>query len=309
MPIPDYQSLMLPTLKALSGGAETKISDVRQRVIDAVGLTSEELRELLPSGRQTVVANRVSWAMMYMEKAGLVTRVTRGVYQLTEDGNSLLAKSPPRIDLNVLQEYSAFVEWKSKDHKPPKPEVPFPSPQGPLNDTPEEALERAARQLGEVLESEVLDRVRDSDPAFLERVVVDLLIAMGYGGGDEAKGQVTGKSGDGGIDGIIREDSLGLDEVYVQAKKYAADNSVGEGDLRNFAGAIDAAGTSKGVFVTTSSFTKGARNYLTKSPKRIVLIDGKELAHLLVRHNVGVRTKMGLEIKRIDEDYFQSEDN
>ena len=299
---------MLPTLRALSEGVETKISDVRQSVIDAVGLTSEQLQELLPSGRQTVFANRVGWAMIYMQKAGLAKRVRRGVYQLTAEGKSLLAKPPPKIDLNLLGTYPAFVKWKSNDQKPETPATP-PAPEEPPSETPEEALERAARHLSDLLEADVLDRIRSADPAFLESVVVDLLIAMGYGGGDAAKGQVTGKSGDGGIDGIIREDSLGLDEVYVQAKKYAADNSVGEGDLRNFAGAIDAAGTTKGVFVTTSSFTKGALNYLAKSPKRIVLIDGKELSHLLVRHNVGVRTKMGLEIKRIDEDYFQSEDN
>ena len=309
MPIPDFQSLMLPTLQALSGGAETKISDVRKQVIDVEGLTSKQLQELLPSGRQTVISNRVSWAMMYMDKAGLAKRVRRGVYQITEAGKTLLAGAPTRIDLGLLQTYPAFVEWKSKDHKQPEPSDSPELPKGTETATPEEALEHAARRLGEVLESEVLDRIRNSDPAFLERVVVDLLIAMGYGGGDEAKGRVTGKSGDGGIDGTIQEDALGLDEVYVQAKKYAAKNSVGEGDLRNFAGAIDAAGTTKGVFVTTSSFTKAAQIYLTRSPKRIILIDGKELAHLLVRHNVGVRTKMRLEVKRIDEDYFQSEDN
>ncbi|MDE0109010.1 MAG: restriction endonuclease [Bryobacterales bacterium] len=297
---------MLPTLKALSEGAETKISVVRQRVVDAEGLTSEQLEELLPSGQQTVFANRVSWAMMYMQKAGLATRVRRGVYQLSADGSSLLAQPPPKIDLNVLQEYPAFREWRSQNQKQAGTVA---SPPASPADTPEEALEGAARHLSDLLEADVLDRIRNSDPAFLESVVVDLLIAMGYGGGDAAKGQVTGKSGDGGIDGTIREDALGLDEVYVQAKKYAADNSVGEGDLRNFAGAIDAAGTTKGVFVTTSSFTKAARNYLTRSPKRIVLIDGREFARLMVRHNIGVRTKMNLAIKRIDEDYFQSEDN
>ena len=306
MPVPDYQALMLPTLKALAGGTETKISDVPKQVINAEGLTSEESQELLPSGRQTVIANRISWAMMYLEKADLVTRAGRGVYRVTESGKSLLVKAPPRIDQQLLKTIPAFREWKDKEPKQPKSGL---SPLEPAMVTPEETLEHAAKQLGEVLESEVLDRIRNSDPAFLERVVVDLLIAMGYGSGDEASGQVTGKSGDGGIDGTIREDALGLDEVYIQAKKYAADNTVGEGDLRNFAGAIDAAGTTKGVFVTTSTFTKAAKNYLMKSPKRIVLIDGQQLAHLLVWHGVGVRTKTSIEIKRIDEDYFESEDN
>jgi len=161
--------------------------------------------------------------------------------------------------------------------------------------------------LSGALEADVLHRVRDAAPAFLERVVVDLLIAMGYGGGDATMGRITGRSGDGGIDGTIREDALGLDEVYVQAKKYAVGNSVGEGDLRNFAGAIDAAGTTKGVFVTTSGFTNAAKDYVARSPKRIVLIDGAELARLMVRHGVGVRTRVRHEIKRIDEDYFVQE--
>ena len=171
-------------------------------------------------------------------------------------------------------------------------------------ETPEETLDRAAGELRTVLEAEVLARVRNAEPAFLEGVIVDLLIAMGYGGGDAAMGHVTGRSGDGGIDGTIREDALGLDEVYVQAKKYAHGNTVGEGDLRNFAGAIDAAGTTKGVFVTTAEFTRAAKDYVARSPKRIVLIDGEELARLMVRHGVGVRTRVRHEIKRIDEDYF-----
>ena len=183
-----------------------------------------------------------------------------------------------------------------------------PHPPDDSADTPEEALDRAARQARRALEADVLDRVRKAAPEFLERVVVDLLIAMGYGGGDAAMGRVTGRSGDGGIDGTIREDALGLDEVYLQAKKYAAGNTVGEGDLRNFAGAIDAANTTKGVFVTTASFTQAAKNYVARSPKRIVLIDGEALARLMVAHDVGVRIKIKYEIKRIDEDYFEPED-
>ena len=172
----------------------------------------------------------------------------------------------------------------------------------------EEALDHAAAQLRQSLEADLLDRVRAAPSAFLERVVVDLLIAMGYGGGDTARGRVTGQAGDGGIDGTIREDALGLDEVYLQAKKYAAGTTVGEGDLRNFAGAIDAANTTKGVFVTTAGFTRSATDYVAKSPKRIVLIDGEELARLMVVHEIGVRTRIRYAVKRIDEDYFAGED-
>ena len=168
-------------------------------------------------------------------------------------------------------------------------------------------MNAASLQLRDALETDVLDQVRKATPSFLEKVVVDLLIAMGYGGGDAAMGQVTGRSGDGGIDGTIREDALGLDEVYLQAKKYAAGNTVGENDLRNFAGALDATGATKGVFVTTSGFTHAARNYVARSPKRIVLIDGEELARLMVTHDIGVRRKIRYEVKRIDEDYFDPE--
>ena len=198
-------------------------------------------------------------------------------------------------------------EWKNQTHRK-TPSIERPEQQGnESGETPEETLDRAAAELRTVLEAEVLARVRNAEPAFLERAVVDLLIAMGYGGGDAAMGRVTGRSGDGGIDGTIREDALGLDEVYVQAKKYAHGNTVGEGDLRNFAGAIDAAGTTKGVFVTTAEFTRAAKDYVARSPKRIVLIDGEDLARLMVRHGVGVRTRVRHEIKRIDEDYFDLE--
>ena len=308
MLIPDYQSLMLPALKALSGGGETPISEVRAHVATVEGLTPDDVREMLPSGRQPVFTNRVSWAVMYMERAGLVQRVRRGVYRLTAEGEQLLAQAPARIDNKRLCDYPAYVEWSARKNVPALKKGTAPMPPDDVVDTPEEALDRTAEQLRHALEADLLDRVRKAEPAFLERVVVDLLIAMGYGGGDAAMGRVTGRSGDGGIDGTIREDALGLDEVYIQAKKYAADNTVGENDLRNFAGAIDAANTTKGVFVTTADFTKAARDYVARSPKRIVLIDGEALARLMVVHDVGVRRKIQYQIKRIDEDYFESED-
>lgn len=303
MPVPDYQTLMLPVLQALSGGAETQIAEVRARVAVAENLTSEDLKEMLPSKRQSVFANRVGWAVSYMEHPGLVERVRRAVYRVTAEGERLLQRKAPRIDLNVLRAYPAFVDWNTVRTRPSKSPTLL-EPSSESTDTPEEELEGMVQQLRRALEFDVLDRVRKATPAFLEQVVVDLLIAMGYGGGNAAMGRVTGGSGDGGIDGTIREDTLGLDEVYVQAKKYAEGNTVGESDLRNFAGAIDAAGTTKGVFVTTADFTRGVRNYVARSPKRIVPIDGEELARLMVAHDIGVRTRIRHQIKRIDEDYF-----
>ena len=307
MPIPDFQSLMLPALKALSTGAEKPIAEIRNHIAEAQGLTPEDMRELLPNGRQPVFVNRVSWALIHLGRAGLSERVRRGVWRLTTEGEKLLANAPPRIDMNYLRNYPAYVAWRTGKNTPPLSEdAALMSPDDSAN-TPEEELERVVQQLCDELEADVLDRVREAPPAFLEQVVVDLLIAMGYGKGDAAMGQVTGRSGDGGIDGKIREDALGLDEVYVQAKKYADGNTVGEGEIRNFAGAIDAAGTTKGVFVTTSGFTSAAKDYVARSPKRIVLIDGEELARLMVVHSIGVRTRIRHEIKRIDEDYFDQE--
>ena len=307
MTVPDFQSLMLPVLKALSDGSDVQVAEVCARVAAAEGLTPDDLLERTRGGHTTKLKDRVSWSITHFLYAGLVERARRAVYRITSDGKQLLSRDPTRIDLKLLLQYPAYVEWKNRTHRK-SPRIERPEQQDTESgETPEETLDRAAGELRTVLEAEVLARVRNAEPAFLERAVVDLLIAMGYGGGDAAMGHVTGRSGDGGIDGTIREDALGLDEVYVQAKKYAEGNTVGEGDLRNFAGAIDAAGTTKGVFVTTAEFTRAAKDYVARSPKRIVLIDGEELARLMVRHGVGVRTRVRHEIKRIDEDYFDLE--
>ena len=298
---------MLPALEALAGGREAPLSEVRERIAAVERLSIDDLREMLPSGRQSVFVNRVSWALMYLGRAGLTERVRRGVWRLTADGESLLADPPPHIDMNYLRKYPAYVAWRTGHNAPSSSDDSVSALSNGPADTPEEALEKAVRHLREALESEVLDRVRKAPPSILEQAVIDLLIAMGYGGGDAAMGRVTGGSGDHGIDGTIKEDALGLDEIYVQAKKYADGSTVGEGDLRNFAGAIDAAGTTKGVFVTTAGFTRAARDYVARSPKRIVLIDGEELARLMVQHDIGVRTRVSHAIKRIDEGYFDQE--
>ena len=285
--IPGTEELMLPVLMALADRVETPLADVRSRVAAALGLNTEDLLKTNPGGRAPLFRVRIKHATTQIKRVGLVERVRSAVYRLTEKGAQFLATNPSERDLK------SFLE---SPHVPTTVEPP-----------PEEALDHAATQLSRELEADVLDRVLQAAPAFLEQVVVDLMIAMGYGDGVAAMGQVTGGSGDGGIDGTIREDALGLDEVYLQAKKYADGNTVGESALRNFAGAIDATGAMKGVFVTTSSFTRAARDYVARSPKRIVLIDGDELARLMVKHNIGVRLKMRYEVKRIDEGYFDLE--
>ena len=298
MPVPDFQRLMLPVLRALEDGEDTSVRSVRERVASAEGLTDKDLGEMLPSGRQPAFVNRVAWALSYLLRAAVVERVRRGVYRVADEGKRLLADPPSRVDVRYLRRFPAFVKGKKKPYKGPDEPTP--------TKTPEEALEAADRELTEALEAEVLDRLRKAEPKFLERAVVALLIAMGYGGGDAARGRVTGRGGDGGIDGIIREDKLGLDEVYIQAKRYAS--GVGVGELRNFVGALVGARAQKGVFVATADFTASAKEFSAQSPKRIVLINGEDLARLMVRHDVGVRVRdphrRPILIKGIDEDFF-----
>ena len=279
MPVPDFQSLMLPVLRALADGKDTPVRDVRERVASAEGLTDKDLREMLPSGRTRVFTNRVAWALNYLLRAALVERVRRGVYRVADEGKRLLVKPPSRLDIRYLRRFPAFVASRKEAEKGPD------KPSG----TPEEALEAADRELTEALEAAVLYRLSKATPSFLEKAVVALLIAMGYGGGYASMGRVPGRTGDGGIDGTIKEDKLGLDEVYVQAKKYASGSTVGVGDVRNFVGALVGAHAHKGVFVTTADFTASAKDFAAQNPKRVVLINGRRLARLMVRHDVGVR--------------------
>ncbi len=302
---------MLPALKALADGAETPVSEIRDRVATAEGLTEEDRREMLSGGRQTVLANRISWALLYLGRAGLTERIRRGVWRLTAEGQRLLTDPPPRIDRKYLGNYPTYVDWQAGGASKNTSSFDGVSSTPPADesvDTPEEALDRAARQLRDMLEAEVLDRVREAPPEFLERLVVDLLIAMGYGGGDAAMGRVTRRSGDGGIDGIIREDALGLDNIYLQAKKYSENQTVGRPEVQQFVGSIQTKGTNKGVFVTTANFTRDAENYVVELHRPIVLIDGKELVRLMFKHDIGVREKTTYRVKRVDKDYFDSGD-
>ena len=307
MAVPDFQSLMLPVLKTLSTGKETTVDEMRKKVALAINLTQEDLRELLPRSKQTIFTNRISWAIVYLRHAELAEKIRRGVYRLTSEGEILLSRNNTGINMKTLENYPSYINWRQrKNTAETKTNTPTPHTEN-TSLTPEELMESAAREINSTLADEILERVQNAAPEFLERIVANLLTAMGYGGGDPKKAKVTGGTGDGGIDGIIREDSLGLDEIYLQAKKYATGRTVGENDLRNFAGAIDTANTTKGVFVTTSSFTKKAIAYVEKSPKRIILINGKELARLMIEHGIGIRLKTEYKVNRIDEDYFDSD--
>ena len=317
MAIPDSDSLMLVALKALAGGAEIHLSKVCDFVANELDITPEERQKRYTNSQALIFADRVSWATANLKAASLLERPRRGFCRITPDGEKLLADPPDRIDRKFLKSLPTYDEWENKVAARKKagqkeseelertPDISIKG--GTPGDTPEEIAEQAALEMKAALEADLLERVHQAPPDFLERLIIDLLGKMGYGGGDPKMGSVTGKSGDGGIDGKIKEDALGLDEVYVQAKRYDPEKVVGAGDLRNFVGAIDAEGVSKGVFVTTAKFNQAAKAVAHNSSKRIVLIDGEELTRLMVENGVGVREKTIIEIKRIDEDYFDFE--
>ena len=312
MPIPDYQSLMRPLLAFGSDGSEKNINDAIKGIADQLKLTDDERHQLLPSGKQPIFANRVHWARTYLDKAGAIKRTRRSHFEITDRGKQLLADNPERIDVEVLKQFPEFIAFqtpKTIDETGSSITTPPTSPELPESAvTPEEAIEQAEAQIFENLKSQLLVRTLEKSPSFFESLVVDLIIKMGYGGSRENVVQKLGKSGDEGIDGVVNEDALGLDVVYIQAKRYAADNTIGRERIQQFAGALVGQGASKGVFVTTSSFSKGAAEYATKVPQRIILIDGKKLAQLMVQYGVGVRIERTVEIKRIDLDYFDEGD-
>jgi restriction system protein len=305
MPVPDVQSLLLPVLKTFADGKGLRYVDTRKRLTESLKLTRDDELEMEPSGRYTKLQHHAYWATQYLLRAELVMLVRPGVFQLTEEGKQLLKDPSPSLSLDSLQNLPAYKQWQNNSKAAVNKDGSSSANAGP-DATPEKVAQIALQRLEDELQAEVLARVQESSPSFLEQVIVDLLIAMGYGGGEAARGTVTGRWGDGGIDGVIKEDALGLDEVYVQAKKYAGGNPVGESDVRNFVGAIDVANTAKGVFVTTADFTKSAKAYVERSSKRIILIDGPELARLMVQYGIGVRTRQTFQLKRIDEDYFDT---
>jgi len=306
MPIPDYQTLMLPVLKLAADGKEHKFSEAVEELADKFGLTTEERNELLPSGSQAVFNNRVGWARSYLKQAGLLASPRRGFFTITRTGIELLAINPLQVDASTLERYPEFIEFKNRKKDKGEGETELiSSSEQELILTPEDALASAYNKLSSALESEILGALKESSPSFFERVVVDLLVKMGYGGNRQDAGRALGKSGDGGIDGIINEDRLGLDVIYIQAKRW--DGVVGRPEIQKFAGALQGQRARKGVFITTSSFTKEAREYTAVIESKIILIDGEHLSKLMAEHNVGVSTVGQYEVKKLDSDYFDNE--
>lgn len=303
MAIPTYEDIMLPILRILSNGQEKRARDIAEILSDEFGLTKEERERLLPSGQQTFVSNRVGWARTHLNKAGLLENTSRGVYRITSLGSEILKQNPVRIDNNFLRQFPEFVEWF--DVKREKIAVVSTEAKSETEKTPEESLETAYQTIRNNLATEILDKVKSCSPSFFERLVVELLVAMGYGGTLQDAGKAVGKSGDGGIDGIIKEDRLGLDVIYLQAKRW--EGNVSRPEIQKFAGALLGNQARKGVFITTSDFTKEAKDYVKTISSNIILINGEELAELMIDYNVGVSVATTYEIKRIDSDYFSEE--
>jgi restriction system protein len=306
MAIPDYQTLMLPLLRAIEDGHDHSLRDVAVQLAQEFGITREEERALLPSGKQPVFLNRVGWARTYIKKAGLVEGWGRGQIRLTEEGTRVLAEAPERIDNAFLTRYPTFREWTGY-HPPTRPVGGQRSVQATVAEqlTPEELLESSHQTLRDALARDLLARVKQSPPDFFERLVVDLLVAMGYGGSRIDAGQAIGGTGDEGIDGIINEDRLGLDVVYVQAKRW--DRTVGRPEVQAFAGSLEGQRAQKGVMITTSAFSPDAQRFVKQIGKKIVLIDGNEVADYMIDFGVGVNRTRVFELKEIDESYFEAE--
>lgn len=297
--IPDYQTCMLPLLKYAADNKEHKLADAEEDLSDQFGLTAEERKELLPSKTQEVIFNRIGWARTYMKKAGLLEDTRRGVFKITERGQAVLGENLERLSTKYLRKFDEFNEFQKKhNEKDSKSENDVIS-----EATPEEMLEAGYTKLSENLVDDILVNIAKCSPSFFEHLVVDLLVHMGYGGSFSEAAQVVGKSGDEGIDGIIKEDKLGLDTIYIQAKRWKG--VVGRPEIQKFAGALLGQKASKGVFITTSSFTKEAEEYAASVDRKVVLIDGQKLASLMIEHNVGISTVRTFEIKRIDSDYFE----
>ena len=299
MPIPDYQTIMLPLLKAMADGRDRSVQDLSRDLVGVFRLTEVEQGQLLPSGRQPVFQNRVGWANTYLKKAGLVASPKRGRVKITDAGMALLAEHPARIDARFLERFPAFVAFRELRHEPEDQVEQAPAAES--ESTPMEALESAYARIHAELQEDLLEQVKAMSPRFFEQLVVDLLVRMGYGGNFRDAALAIGKSRDGGIDGIIKEDKLGLDTIYLQAKRWAG--SVGRPEIQKFAGALQGHRARKGVFITTSGFTEDAVSFALGIDK-IVLIDGPEVARLMIENDLGVSRVASFDVKKIDSDYF-----
>jgi restriction system protein len=304
MSIPDYQTIMLPFLESISDRKEHSYREMLESLSQHFTLNDSERKEMLASGTQAIFDNRVAWAKTYLKKAGLLESPRRGVFIITDRGLSVLSQKLEKINIPFLRQFPEFVEFQALK-KPTTNEQS--NNEETIGDTPEEVLESAYQRIQDSLGKELIAKVLNLTPAFFERLVVDLLVKMGYGGSIKDAGRAIGRTGDEGIDGVIKEDRLGLDIIYVQAKRWQPGNVVGRPEIQKFVGALAGQGAKKGIFITTSSFTKDALDYAPRNETKIVLIDGDELAQLMIDYEMGVSTINRYAVKRIDSDYFGDE--
>lgn len=302
MAIPDFQSVMLPLLRLCADGKEHAIGETTDILADQFKLTDDERKALLPSGVQEIFRNRVAWAKSHLKMAGLLETPKRGIYRVTERGLETFRRNPSSINLKYLQQFPEYEAFR-KTHRP-RPESTVEAENGQAG-TPEEALESAHEKIRDSLAVEILQKLKSCSPSFFERLVVEVIVKMGYGGTRQDAGKAIGKSGDGGIDGIIKEDKLGLDTIYIQAKRW--ENTVGRPEIQKFVGALTGQRARKGLFISTSNYSSDAMDYVSRIDTKIVLIDGETLSQLMIDHNVGVSTIATYDLKKIDSDYFTEE--
>jgi restriction system protein len=305
MAIPDFQTLMLPLLRVAADEQEHSLSEVIETLAAQYQLTDDERKEMLPSGRQARFDNRVRWARVHLGMASLIAASGRGKLRITSQGLDVLKNPPERIDLKFLRQFPGYKEHATGTRSNNIPASKEDDLEDEIKQTPEEILESGYQSLRRKLAEELLDRIKQNSSHFFERLVVDLLVAMGYGGSRKDAGEAVGRSGDEGIDGIIKEDRLGLDVVYIQAKR--RQDTIGRPDVQAFAGALMGKKASKGVFITTSRFSQEAQNYVNTISQKIVLIDGEQLTQLMIDHGVGVTEVATYLVKRVDNDYFSEE--
>jgi restriction system protein len=300
MPIPDYQSIMLPLLKYASDSKPRNKKEAMKVMAEHFKLNPDELKELLPSGNQAIFDNRIGWALTYMKKAGILKSVSRGVFEITDRGKQLIKDGIKELHTKDLMKYDEFRDFQNKSN-----DIDQVASTEVKELTPEEMLDNTYRKVKNGLVIEIIEKIKECSPAFFERLVIEVIVSMGYGGSKQEAGKAIGQSGDEGIDGIIKEDKLGLDIIYLQAKRW--ENTVGRPEIQKFVGALEGKRANKGIFITTADYSREAKDYANSVNKKVVLIDGNMLAELMIENNVGVSTSGKYELKRIDNDYFEVE--
>lgn len=298
--IPDFQTIMLPLLKAFQNGKEKTSKELREEMVSHFNISEDEQKEKIPSGKQPLYYNRVAWAIAYLKMADLISSPARAVYTITEEGKKVLENPPEKITINFLKQFDSF----SKNRNPEK-DTELDDNNQIVEKTPDELIEIGYKQVKNELSLQILNQIKDCSPYFFEKLVLDLLIKMGYGGSEMANGEVTPKGSDEGIDGIIKKDKLGLDKIYIQAKKW--ENCVGRPEIQKFVGALQGKRAKKGIFITMSTFTKEALEYAENLDVAVILIDGKKLANYMIENELGVSLKQNYKIFNVDTDYFIEE--